>query len=91
MMELQRMTSPRNPDRPDEPAIRQRLIELQELESRAAAELRQAYTAIDAVLDVRQQARFRIFEEQIERRRFELLQRARQLRQQQNQNRRQFQ
>jgi hypothetical protein len=83
MMELQRMTNPRNQDRIDEPAIRQRLIELQELESRMAAELRQAYQAIDAVLDVRQQARFRIFEEQIERRRFELLQRARQLRQQQ--------
>jgi hypothetical protein len=91
MMELQRMTNPRNQDRLDEPAVRQRLVELQELESRSAAELRQAYTAIDAVLDVRQQARFRIFEEQIERRRFELVQRARQLRQQQNPPRRQFQ
>lgn len=83
MMELQRMTNPRNQDRADEAAIKQRLVELQELESRAAAELRQAYNAIDAVLDVRQQARFRIFEEQIERRRLELLQRARQMRQQQ--------
>jgi hypothetical protein len=83
MMELQRMTNPRSQERADESAIKQRLTELQELESRAAAELRQAYNAIDTVLDVRQQARFRIFEEQMERRRLDLVQRARQMRQQQ--------
>ena len=40
--------------------------------------MRKAYNALDEVLDVRQQARFRVFEEQIERRKIELLMRARQ-------------
>ena len=39
----------------------------------SAAELRRAYDALDEVLDVRQQARFRIFEEMIERRKLDLL------------------
>ena len=43
-------------------------------------------TAVDQVLDVHQQARFRLFEEQMERRKVELLMRARQAnRQQKNQ------
>ena len=58
--------------------IKERLTALQELESRTAAEMRKAYNALDEVLDVRQQARFRVFEEQIERRKIELLMRARQ-------------
>ena len=58
--------------------IKERLTALQELESRNAAEMRKAYNALDEVLDVRQQARFRVFEEQIERRKIELLMRARQ-------------
>ena len=40
--------------------------------------MRKAYNALDEVLDIRQQARFRVFEEQIERRKIELLMRARQ-------------
>ena len=40
--------------------------------------MRKAYDAIDEVLDVFQQARFRVFEEQIERRKLELIMRARQ-------------
>ena len=55
---------------------------LEELESRTAAELRRAYTAIDEVLDPRQRARFRLLEEQLERRKLELLIRARQNRRQ---------
>jgi hypothetical protein len=61
----------------DEAAIRDRLKALREYDDRAAAELRQAYDAVDEVLDVRQQARFRIFEETIERRKLDLLMRAR--------------
>jgi hypothetical protein len=34
--------------------------------------------ALDEILDVRQQARFRLLEEQLERRKIDLLQRARQ-------------
>ena len=48
------------------------------LDARAAAdELRKAYDAIDQVLDVRQQAKFRVFEEVMERRKLELITRAR--------------
>lgn len=79
MGELQRMTNPRQPPvRGEDAMITERLNALQELESRTAAELRKAYTALDEVLNIRQQARFRIFEEQIERRKIELLMRARQ-------------
>ncbi len=77
MGQLQRLTAPRIK------SVQQGVIEglltaLQELESRTAAELRKSYTALDEVLDVRQQARFRVFEEQIERRKIDLLMRARQ-------------
>lgn len=77
--ELQRLTNPRNV-RPNitEADIKLRLTALQELEARSAAELRRAYDGIDEVLDVRQQARFRVFEEQIERRKLDLISRARQ-------------
>jgi hypothetical protein len=77
--DLQRLTSPRTALPADADAqIRERLKTLQELEDRLAAETRRGYDAIDAVLDVRQQARFRVFEEQIERRKLELVSRARQ-------------
>ncbi len=78
MGELQRLTNPRQSARADEAMVKERLTALRELESRTAAELRSAYDALDEVLDVRQQARFRIFEEQIERRKIDLLMRARQ-------------
>lgn len=81
MGELQRLTNPRGPGG-DEATIRERLTALQDLESRSAADMRRAYTRIDEVLDVRQQARFRVLEEQLERRKLELLMRARQNRQQ---------
>jgi len=77
MAELQRLSNPRAAGS-DEAALKERLTALQELESRNAAELRRSYNAIDEVLDVRQQARFRVLEEQLERRKLELLMRARQ-------------
>jgi DNA repair ATPase RecN len=78
MGQLQRLTNPRLQKPVDDAEIKSRLTALQELESRTAAEMRRAYNALDEVLDVRQQARFRVFEEQIERRKIELLMRARQ-------------
>jgi hypothetical protein len=75
--ELFRMAGPRAPTAADETTIRHQLTALREHDDRAAAELRQAYDALDEVLDVRQQARFRVFEEQIERRKLDLLVRAR--------------
>jgi Spy/CpxP family protein refolding chaperone len=62
----------------DEAQLRDRLKQVQEIDSRGQAEARKAYDAIDQVLDVRQQAQFRIFEEQMERRKIELVTRARQ-------------
>ena len=64
--------------RADEPVLREKLQQLRAFDEQAAAELRRAYEAIDQVLDLRQQARFRVFEDQIERRKVELLMRARQ-------------
>ena len=76
--ELQRMTNPRAQGAAAESEIKQRLAMLHELESRAAADLRRAYDALDGVLNPVQQARFRVLEEQIERRKLELVGRARQ-------------
>jgi hypothetical protein len=84
MGQLQRLTNPRLAKPVDESEIKARLTSLQELESRTAAEMRKAYNALDEVLDVRQQGRFRVFEEQIERRKIELLMRARQQNRQNN-------
>ena len=61
----------------DESAVRNRLRELQELEGRSAADLRRAYDTVDQVLDVRRQARFRVFEQNMERRKLQLMLRAR--------------
>lgn len=62
----------------DESAIRDRLKALRDHDDRATMELRKAYDALDEAIDLRQQARFRIFEDTIERRKFDLLMRARQ-------------
>ena len=78
LAELARMTAPRAATQASEAAIRERLTALQELESRSAAESRRAYNDLDGLLDARQQARFRVFEDQIERRKLELMLRARQ-------------
>lgn len=59
-------------------AIKAGLKQLQEIDDRGAAETRRAQDAVDAVLDLPQQAKFRIFEEQMERRKLELVTRARQ-------------
>jgi Spy/CpxP family protein refolding chaperone len=62
----------------DESQLKERLTALQELESRLPAEVKKAYDAIDQVLDLQQQAKFRVFEENMERRKLELVTRARQ-------------
>jgi hypothetical protein len=76
--ELQRLTNPRNPKPADEAELTRRLSALQELESRQPTDLRRAYDGIDEVLTPLQRARFRVLEEQIERRKLELVGRARQ-------------
>ena len=74
--ELRRVTQPGA--KTDEAQIRGQLQTLADIESRTAADTKQAIEAVDEVLDVRQQARFRVLEEQMERRKVELLMRARQ-------------
>lgn len=77
LQELRKLTGPQVTTI-DEPAIRDRLKALRELDEKSAADLRRAYDSLDEVLDIRQQARFRIFEEALERRKMDLLMRARQ-------------
>ena len=62
----------------DENSVRQQLKALRDHEEQSAAEIRKAYEALDQVLDPRQQARFRLFEERLELRKMDLLMRARQ-------------
>ena len=62
----------------DDLAIRDQLKGLEEEDARAQADVKKAYEAIDQVLDLQQQARFRVFEEMMERRKLELVARARQ-------------
>ena len=63
---------------PDENQLRDRLKALDDSEAQAAAEIKQARANLDQILDVRQQARFRLLEEQMERRKLELFARSRQ-------------
>lgn len=63
---------------PDEDRLKDRLKALQDQEAAGAADVRKALDAVEQELTVLQRARFRIFEEQMERRKFELLTRARQ-------------
>lgn len=66
------------PNAPAEDVVAERLRALREGDERAAAEIRKAYDDIDETLDVRQQARFRLFEERMEQQKLDLLLRARQ-------------
>ena len=77
LQRLTRLTAPRAPAA-DSAVLEGLLKNLQDLDSRNAAEMRKAYDDLDQVLDIRQRARFRVLEEQVERRKIELLMRARQ-------------
>jgi hypothetical protein len=58
--------------------VKAALKQLQDIDDRGETETRKAQDAVDQALDLRQQAKFRIFEEQMERRKLELVTRARQ-------------
>ena len=77
VQDLRRLTNPQTGTN-DETAIRDRLGALKAEDERAAAELLKAVDGVDEILNVRQQARFRLFEDQMERRKLDLLMRARQ-------------
>ena len=82
VQELRRLV---NDPQGDEGQIKDRLKSLDELEARTDGDVRKAYDAINQVLDVRQQAKFRVFEENMERRKLELVTRARQANRKQQQ------
>ena len=77
LADIRRLTDPETGNQ-DEAQLADLLKALREREDRAAAELKQAYESVDQTLDVRQQARFRVFEERMEQQKLELLMRARQ-------------
>jgi hypothetical protein len=62
----------------DAARLPERLKTLRDIEARAAVEIRDAADRLDEVLEPLQQARWRILEEQMERRKLDLLMRARQ-------------
>lgn len=74
--DLRRLTNPEKGSN-DEPSITERLKALREEDDRASADVRKAYDGVDEMLDFRQQARFRLFEERMEQQKLELLTRAR--------------
>jgi len=82
IVELRRLL---NQPQPDDAQIRDRLKTLEEIDARGAADEKRSYAAIDQVLDLRQQAKFRVFEEVMERRKLELVGRARQANRPRNQ------
>jgi Spy/CpxP family protein refolding chaperone len=67
-----------NAPQPDEAQMKEKIKSLADIDARAADELKKAQDAVDQVLDVRQQAKFRVFEENMERRKLELVTKARQ-------------
>jgi hypothetical protein len=78
IQELRRVAGPQATATADEGSLRQQLKALRDHDDRSAEEIRKAYDGIDEVLDARQQARFRLFEERLELRKLDLLMRARQ-------------
>ena len=75
IQELRRLS---NDPQADDTQMRDRLKALADLDARTRIELEKAYESINQVLDIRQQAKFRVFEENMERRKLELVTRARQ-------------
>jgi len=61
----------------DEAQIKEKLRALQEIDSRSVTDLKKSYESIDQVLDLKQQAQLRVFEEVMERRKLDMIARAR--------------
>ena len=73
--DLRRLLTERQPD---EALLEARIKALDDVDTRTSAEVKKAYEGIDELLDLKQRASFRVFEEQMERRKLELITRARQ-------------
>ena len=75
LQELRTMAAPNG--NADENAMREKLRALREHNQQSAAALQRDSEAVDEVLDVRQQVRFRLLEERLERQKLDLLMRSR--------------
>jgi Spy/CpxP family protein refolding chaperone len=62
----------------DESAATEQITALKEADARGAADIAKAYDSIDEVLDTKQRVQFRVFEENMERQKLDLVTRARQ-------------
>ena len=77
IQEIQRLL--RQPDgAADEATLKEQLDALARQDANSADEIRRATDAVDELLDVRQRARFRVFEHQLELKKLDLLARVRQ-------------
>jgi hypothetical protein len=77
LADMRKLTNPQAESQ-DEAPLAERIKALRDADDRGAVELKKAYEGVDETLDVRQQARFRVFEERMEQQKLELLMRARQ-------------
>ena len=75
LQELRTMAAPNG--NADENEMREKLRALREHNQQSAAALQRDSEAVDEVLDVRQQVRFRLLEERLERQKLDLLMRSR--------------
>lgn len=76
IQDLRRLTNPQNANT-DEGVIRTTLDALAREDATSQDEITKALAQVDEILDVRQRARFRLLEEQLERRKLELFSRVR--------------
>ena len=77
LADIRRLVDPRTGTE-DEAQLAELMKTLREADDRAVVELKRAHDALDETLDIRQQARFRLFEDRMEQQKLELLMRARQ-------------
>ena len=75
--DLRQIAGPRGRGDLNDAAVLEKVQALDDLDAARAEDERQALAAIDEVLDARQRAQFRVFLENIERQKLELLMRAR--------------
>lgn len=76
VQDLRKLTNPQNLT-PDEAAIKTTMETLTRADATAYEEIRQATEQVDELLDIRQRARFRVFEDNLERWKLDLLSRVR--------------
>ncbi len=76
IQDLAKMLRQQPDDQIDDKAVKSSLEALDREDETGDAEIKKAYEGVESVLDVRQRARFRVFEENLERRKLDLLARV---------------